>query len=101
MPLIRPSKLPPPPELGEKTLWDYFPRRVLRRVFFMLLALGAVLFLRSSGGGSFGGLFDPIGSAPIGSAPVGPAPARQQSADSYHRIEVKPPNAVPAPKSQP
>jgi hypothetical protein len=92
MPLIRPSKLPPPPELGEKTFWDYFPRRVLRRVFFMLLALGAVLFLRSSGGGRFGGLFDPPGR---------PQP-QQQSADSYHRIEVKPPtNAVPAPKSQP
>jgi hypothetical protein len=90
MPLIRPSKLPAPPELGEKTFWDYFPKRSMRRVFFMLLALGAVLFLRSSGGGSFGGLFD------------SPRPAAKQPAsDPYYRIDVKPtPNAAP-PKSQP
>jgi hypothetical protein len=91
MPLIRPSKLPAPPELGEKTFWDYFPKRSMRRVFFMLLALGAVLFLRSSGGGSFGGLFEP----------VRPATKPQPAPDPYYRIDVKPtPNAAPS-KSQP
>jgi hypothetical protein len=57
MPLLRPSKLPPPPELGEKTFWDYFPRRSMRRVVFLLIALGLVIALQRSGGWSFGGLF--------------------------------------------
>jgi hypothetical protein len=91
MSVYRHTQLPPPPEPGEKTLWDYFPKRVLRRVFFMLLALAAVLWLRSSGGGggSFGGLFDDgkSKSVPTDDAPV------------YH-LEVKPPPSAPA-KSQP
>jgi hypothetical protein len=78
MPLIRPSKLPPPPELGEKTFWDYFPKKSMRRVFFMLLALAAVLFLRSSGGGSFGGLFEPV------------RPKPQPQSEPYYRLDVKP-----------
>ena len=77
MPLFRHTKLPPPPELGEKTFWDYFPRQASRRVLFLLIALGAVLFLKNTGG-SFGGLFDP-------------APADRADVPTFQRIEVKPP----------
>jgi hypothetical protein len=86
MPLLRYTKLPPPPELGEKTVWDYFPRQASRRIFFLLLALGAVIFLKGSGGGSFGGLFDAPSSQPPGHAEAG----------AFQRIEVK-----PTPKSKP
>ena len=79
MPLIRPSKLPPVPELGEKTFWDYFPKRSMRRVFFLLIALGIILFLKRSDRWSLGGLFD---------APHEPAP----SAPVYH-IKVTRPGA--------
>jgi len=40
MPLYRHTKLPPPPELGEKTVWQYLPRQTVRRVLFLLVALG-------------------------------------------------------------
>jgi hypothetical protein len=92
MPLIRPSKLPPPPELGDKTFWDYFPKRSMRRIFFLLIALGVVIFLQRSGPGSFGGLFDS----------GRPATAPQQGEGAYFRLQVKPPtNAAPASKSTP
>lgn len=93
MPLIRPHKLPPPPELGEKTFWDYFPKRTGRRVLFLLIALGAVIFLKSTGRVSFGGLFDPA-------APARPTP--QQQADQFFRLQVKPtPTSAPPTKSTP
>jgi hypothetical protein len=94
MPLLRHTKLPPPPELGEKTFWDYFPKRSASRIFFMLLALAAVLYLRSSGGGSFGGLFGSPTSAP---------PAGRGADDStFYRMQVKPaPNAATPPRSAP
>jgi hypothetical protein len=91
MSVYRHTQLPPPPEPGEKTFWDYFPKRSMRRVFFMLLALAAVLWLRSSGGGSFGGLFDGGRSK---SAPA------TDDAPVYH-LEVKPPPSAPPTKSQP
>jgi hypothetical protein len=90
MPLYRHTQLPPPPEPGEKKFWDYFPKRSMSRVFFMLLALAAVLFLRSSGGGSFGGLFDGGGST----RPV-------KSSDPVYHLEVKPPPSALPTKSHP
>ena len=89
MPLItRHTKLPPPPELGEKTFWDYFPRRSVTRVLFLLVALGLVLFLRSGNiGSSLSGLFDSIG---------GPRPPRGTGLPSgaestpIYRIKVTP-----------
>jgi hypothetical protein len=85
MPLYRFTKLPPPPELGEKTFWQYLPRHGLRRVFFLLIGLGVVLFLRSGGGGGpLGGLFDTIG--PGKPKPSGPV---------YH-IKVTRPDGTPA-----
>jgi hypothetical protein len=87
---LRYPNLPPPPEPGEKSFWDYFPKRTLRRVFFMLLTLGAIIYLKSSGPGSFGGLFDPPGRR---------QPA-QGEAPTYH-LEVKPPPHAPGTKSQP
>lgn len=97
MPLIRPSKLPPPPELGEKTFWDYFPKRSSRRILFLLIALGAVIFLKSSGGGTFGGLFEPARRTP--------AELTDDSAFRHievePRLEIKPPHAASTPKSLP
>jgi hypothetical protein len=94
MPLLHPSKLPPPPELGEKTFWDYFPRRSMRRVVFLLIALGLVIALQHSGGWSFGGLFGPGDDATRPNAPV------------YHIKVSRPPEPSPRPpanepKSQP
>jgi hypothetical protein len=88
MPLYRHTKAPPPPELGAKTLWQYLPRQSVRRVFFLLLALGAVLVLRATGGFSkFGTLFDAIGSGP-GRRPAGDAPGGA-TAPVYH-LKVTP-----------
>jgi hypothetical protein len=70
MPLYRPSKLPQPPELGEKTFWDYFPRRSIRRIVFLLFALGAVIVLKHSGKWRFGGLLDAPGNG--GAEPTAP-----------------------------
>jgi hypothetical protein len=98
MPLIRPNKLPPPPELGDKTFWDYFPRQSVRRIFFLLLALGAVLILKHSGSWTFGGLFGGAQKA---------APSAPTSSPVYHikvtRPEAAPPRAPdsPAGPSQP
>ncbi|HTA20042.1 MAG TPA: hypothetical protein VK989_12155 [Polyangia bacterium] len=89
MPLYRHTKLPPPPELGEKTIWQYLPRHTGRRVIFLLLALGAVMFLKRSGGWSFGGLLD------------GPrAPAGADTTPTYH-IRVTSPGEAPQGASAP
>jgi hypothetical protein len=71
MPLYRHTKLPAPPELGEKTFWDYFPRRSARRIMFLIIALGAVIVLKHSGGWTFGGLFGGA-RAPEGASSSGP-----------------------------
>jgi hypothetical protein len=86
MPLYRYSK-PPPPELGDKSLWQYLPRQSTRRVLFLLLALGAVIFLKRSGGWSLGGLLD---ASPVGDPAAAGAP-------TYHLRVTQP----PAPKSAP
>jgi hypothetical protein len=86
MPLYRHTKLPPPPELGEKTFWDYFPRRSARRVLFLVVALLAVIVLKHSGKWTFGGLLEgPRGGS--GAEPSGPV---------YH-IKVMPKADRPAP----
>jgi hypothetical protein len=90
MSLYRYTQVPPPPEPGEKTFWDYFPKRAMRRVFFMLLALAAVIYLKTSGTGSFGGLFDDRAAHP---------PA--QGAGPVYHIQVKPTPNAPEPKSTP
>ena len=90
MPLHRDTQLPPPPEPGEKTFWDYFPRRTWRRVLFLLIALGIVIYLKSSGGGSFGGLFDGGKSRPA-----------DQGAGPVYHLEVKPAPNAPQNKSKP
>jgi hypothetical protein len=87
MPLYRHTKLPPPPELGEKTLWDYLPRHTGRRVLFLLIAFGAVLILKHAGGWTFGGLLD-----------GGAAPRKTDELPVYH-LEVKRPDAPAAAKS--
>jgi hypothetical protein len=91
MPLLPPSKLPPVPELGSKTFWDYLSRRSMRRVFFMLLALAAVIYLKCSKPGSFGGLFDTPGAAGNRGDDSGPV---------YH-LKVEPPRGAPPPQKAP
>jgi hypothetical protein len=86
MPLYRHTKLPPPPELGEKTFWDYFPRRSARRILFLFIALLAVIVLKHSGKWTFGGLLEGP-RAPSGPEPSGPV---------YH-IKVSPKADLPAP----
>jgi hypothetical protein len=89
MPLYRHTKLPPPPELGEKTLWQYLPRNSGRRVLFLLIAFGAVLVLKHAGGWTFGGL-------------LGGGAARRTASGAelpvYH-LEVKLPGEPPGAKS--
>jgi len=55
----------PPPE---RSFWQLLPRRNFRRALFLLLALGAVVVLRQSGGLSFGKLFDGVAPPPAPSA---------------------------------
>ena len=90
MPLYRHTKLPPPPELGDKKLWDYLPRGSTRRVFFLLIALGAIVVLKHTSGWSFGGLLDAPRTPPAGDDPGAPV---------YH-IRVTPPESPPPPKSK-
>lgn len=93
MPLYRHTKLPPPPELGGRTLWQYLPRNSGRRVLFLLIAFGAVLFLKRSGGWSFGGLLD-------GGSDHAHPPAQGTEGPLYH-LEVTRPGDAPKPKSAP
>jgi hypothetical protein len=99
MPLLRTTKLPPPPELSDKPVWHYVSRKSKRRALFLLLALVGVLYLRR-GGGSFGGLVDSL--APSHAAAPGPA----ADAPVFH-LRVALPPAKPdrtdkkAPKDQP
>jgi hypothetical protein len=86
MPLYRHTKLPPPPELGEKTFWQYLPRQAARRVLFLLIALGAVLILKRSGRWSLGGLLD---------TPPKMTPGADPGAPVYH-IRVAPQSSPPA-----
>ncbi|HVZ72194.1 MAG TPA: hypothetical protein VHJ20_07455 [Polyangia bacterium] len=95
MPLIRYTKAPPPPpEPGERSYWAYFPKNTVRRVVLLLVALGVVLFLRSSGGSTFGSLFDKI--SPRRAAPS----SRADSAPVYH-IKVTRPEGAPAEPNSP
>ncbi len=90
MPLYRHTKLPPPPELGERSFWDYLPRQSTRRVLFLLIALGAVIIIKRAGGWSIGGLLD---------APRTPAPGESPV---YHiKVTRPPPPEGPASKSAP
>jgi hypothetical protein len=88
MPLLRytklPSKLPPPPELGEKTLWQYIPRQSKRRVLFLLIALGVVIFLKESGVGSLGGGSGSASGGTWGGLFGAPAPPPRPEAGVYH-----------------
>jgi len=93
MPLYRHTKLPPPPELGEKTFWQYLPRNTARRVLFLLIAFGAVLFLKRSGAWTFGGLLD-------GNPSRAPAATPGAEAPVFH-LEVKRPGDTPQNPSRP
>jgi len=90
MPLLRytklPSKLPPPPELGDKTLWQYIPRQSKRRVLFLLIALGVVIFLKESGVGSLGGASGGTWSGLFGA----PAPPPRPETGVYHLKVTRP-----------
>ena len=90
MPLLRYTKLPPPPELSDKPVWHYVSRKSKRRALFLLLALVGVLYLRR-GGGSFGGLVDSL----VPSHAAAPAPAAEEPV--FH-LKVALPEPPPAKK---
>jgi hypothetical protein len=60
----------PPPE---RSFWQLLPRRNLQRALLLVLLLAGVLFLRSSGGLSFGKLFEGIAPAPTSQPATSPA----------------------------
>ena len=51
----------PPPE---RSFWALVPWRNFRRVLFLILALGAVLAVKRSGGGFFGAVIESVGPPP-------------------------------------
>ena len=63
------------PEEDRRSLVQRLPRRNLRRVLFLVIALLAVLAIKHSGGLRLGSLFDSVAPAP-------PAPA--------YRLHVEP-----------
>jgi len=65
-------------------------KRAIRRVLFLLIALGVIIYLKSSGTGSFGGLFED-----------GRARQTDQGPSPVYHLEVKPPPNAPQPKSKP
>jgi hypothetical protein len=100
MPLRRFDKLPPPPEMGERTIWQLLPRQSVRRVLFLLLALGAVLFIKSTGGGSFSNLLNSV--APPAAKQVGAGDGTgDNSASPVYHLKVARPADPPEGKSHP
>jgi hypothetical protein len=91
MPLFRHTKLPPPPELDDKPFWRYLPRGSTRRVFFLLIALGAVMIIKHAGGWTLGGLLEAPRSSRSATTAAPEAPV-------YH-IKITRPGDVPS--SQP
>jgi hypothetical protein len=73
---LDPNLASPPPE---RSYWQLFPRRNLRRALFLVLALGGVLFIKHTGGLSFRRMFE-------GVAPTEPA-------GGFQHIEVRRPPA--------
>jgi hypothetical protein len=100
MPLRRFDKLPPPPEMGERTIWQLLPRQSVRRVLFLLLALGAVLFIKSTGGGSFGQLLNSVAPPSANQGPRSRGTGTEDSLPVYHLKVTRPPDA-PDGKSHP
>ena len=65
----------------ERSFRELVPRRNLRRAFFLVLVLFAVLFIRHTGGLSLGKMFDNVAPPPA-AAPSGGAP-------TYQHLEVR------------
>lgn len=63
----------------ERSFWELIPRRNFRRAFFLVLVLLAVLFVRHTGGLSFGKIFDG----------VAPVPAGAERTSTYQHLEVR------------
>lgn len=63
----------------EQSFWALVPKRNLRRALFLIVALGAILFIKRMGGFSLSKLFNDV-------APP-PAP---RSEPPFQRLEVKP-----------
>jgi hypothetical protein len=94
MPLYRHTKLPPPPELADKPFWRYLPRGSTRRVFFLLIALGAVMVIKHAGGWTLGGLLDGPRSTPRSSSS---SSQTAPEAPVYH-LKITRPGDLPASK---
>jgi hypothetical protein len=89
------DNLPRPPAPPERSFWTLMPRQSVRRVLFLLLALAGILFIKRTGGLSFGNLLDAVGPA----SPAPRAPGAAQEPPVYH-LKVTPPEG-PAGKSRP
>jgi hypothetical protein len=72
---------PVPP--AERSFWQLLPRRNFQRALFLVLLLAGVLFLRHSGGLSFGKLFD--GFAPTSTSTSTPA----SKSPEFQRLKVE------------
>ena len=64
---------------AEQSFWALVPKRNLRRALFLIVALGAILFIKRMGGFSLSKLFND----------VAPPPA-SKSEPPFQRLEVKP-----------
>jgi hypothetical protein len=69
----------PPPE---RSYWELFPRRNLRRALFLVLALGGVLFIKRTGGLSFRRMFEDV--------------APPQTSGGFQHLEVRRPGTPAA-----
>jgi hypothetical protein len=78
----------PPPE---RTFWESFPKRSLRRVLFLLAILLVVVALKRSGGGAFRDLLNFMGSS---SPPTKANAARDDTDRAFQRLNVVPPSAA-------
>jgi hypothetical protein len=72
----------------ERTFWELVPRRNLRRVVFLIVAILAVVALKRAGGGAFRNLLDAVSP----SAPGARSPAAGSAPFSPLRV-VRPPAA--------
>jgi hypothetical protein len=67
---------------AEQSFWALVPKRNLRRALFLIVALGAILFIKRMGGFSLSKLFNDVAGG-------GPPPA-SKAEPPFQRLEVKP-----------
>src|SRR4051812_12431933 len=66
------------------SFWALVPRRNLRRALFLILALGAVLAVKRSGGGFFNNVIQSVAPAPARTSPAPAAPPVRDVQTTVH-----------------